>query len=1313
MGFFAWPYRVLFSDAEAAGWHHFLANFRFQCEAREHFLFSRVLDTPEARAQCEGLVLRVHEGYSRNLAPVPLGDTVGILMSYEDVTASSLRCCFRVVRSDGTPVAAGFQKLVCLSRETGHVRPAPAALLRDAGSLREPLWSPSFAERVVSALGIPALFDAEVVRLGRETATGARPRGLTSPVRAEAPGPLVFTFPPASGVDPGLLAGLIRVDPSARPFLGRAAEITADVLGRPLTPMLDAEGAADHLLRHPELEEIVAHLGSVLAARYLSERGARPDVVAGHGIGEIAAAVVAGMLTPEAGVHAVAARACAIRPFLAAGDMRVLSCPAARARLLLGALAPSSLEIAVVERPDEAVLSGRHADLQRLEALAAHLQIGCASPHRIGPLHSRLLADAVAPWALALRGLSWRAPQRAVHSPFERGPYPPDADMPALIATHLARPLPFHDALVDLAASGGRVFVECGGGRALTDATLAALVGTPGLVTAVTLHPPGHFEEGLAHALEACGVHPSTASAAKGRAPAAKTAEPDARASRAPGDAPIAVVGLGCILPGALDPSELWQRVLESRTCLSEDPPYDVADFLSAGAMPVPDKTYACLGGWASGFAPDPAAPAFATTTQQHLAAALAQCLQGIAGPKPAPERVQVLLGSTGDGCREYDEALLLAGLAEPLRAAGTDAAQTARWVRALETAVGRTTDAGRDCSPWLLYASVAERLVGPGVHVLALDAACASSLYALGTAVRALARGDCDLAVAGGVFHPGAANACLFAQFGGLSRTGSHPLDVRADGVVFSEGTALLALKRLDDALAAGDRIHAVIRGVSWSSDGRSPSVMEPREAGQVLAMARAYEACGIDPASVQFLEAHATATPVGDAVEVGAAAKIFPPRAVPLALGSVKAIFGHTGWAAGATSAIKMIKGLESRTLPPQADFSVPNPRLAAEGARFEVITQARPWPDNDGAPRRAAINGFGFGGSNAHLVLEEFDPSSPRAAAGPRATAAAEPVAIVAAAPVLPSVGPAFEQGELALPDSILILPDVVDRMDRAQTLALMAGARALGGLRGWRDLAEQVGVVLGIEGKTGCGVEANVRVFRDWLHGRLDRDASLDPADREALRAHVDAAALRVPVTGPYTLLGLMPNVVAGRIANAFNLKGPNLVVDAHRASLPAALRLAASWVASGERSLVLAGAIHAAALPAVAALVHDSVAAPERRPIGEAALLLALAPLRVARERGWPVLGLLHATAPGEARGVVVGGTGPCLLGAEGTFEIVQALARLEAGAPSAEVRWSDRDALAFLAAPAAEESLRPATLAAVTRAGQTEREWLA
>ena len=125
----------------------------------------------------------------------------------------------------------------------------------------------------------------------------------------------------------------------------------------------------------------------------------------------------------------------------------------------------------------------------------------------------------------------------------------------------------------------------------------------------------------------------------------------------------------------------------------------------------------------------------------------------------------------------------------------------------------------------------------------------------------------------------------------------------------------------------------------------------------------------------------------------------------------------------------------------------------------------------------------------------------------------------------------------------------------------------------------------------------------------------------------------------------------PNVVAGRIANAF-AEGPNLVVDAHRGSLAAALRMAAGWIASGERPLVLAGAIHAAAHPAVAALVHDSAVVPERRPLGEAALLIALAPLGVAAQQGWPVLGLLDHTQGGNGAAVLVGRTGPLLLGAD-------------------------------------------------------------
>jgi len=194
----------------------------------------------------------------------------------------------------------------------------------------------------------------------------------------------------------------------------------------------------------------------------------------------------------------------------------------------------------------------------------------------------------------------------------------------------------------------------------------------------------------------------------------------------------------------------------------------------------------------------------------------------------------------------------------------------TERLCASLESTFGRRVGDSGDLSPAALYRNVADRMLGPGVRVLAMDAACASSLYSIGHALRRLRHGDCDLALAGGVFTPGPANSCLFAQFRGLSATGSRPFDATADGVVFSEGAGLLALKRLSDAVEAKDTIHAVIRGVAFSSDGKSPSVMEPREPGQLLAMRRAYRATGIQPAAIQFLEAHATATPVGDGVEV-----------------------------------------------------------------------------------------------------------------------------------------------------------------------------------------------------------------------------------------------------------------------------------------------------------------------------------------------------------------------------------------------------------------------------------------------------------
>ena len=661
MGYFAWPYRVLFSDAEAPRWHHFLSNFRFQCEAREHFLFSHVLDTAEARAECEDLVLRVHEGYSRNLAPVALGDTVGVLMSYEDVTPTSLRCCFRVVRSDGTPVSCGFQKLVSLSRTTGHVVAGPERLLRHAGALREVLWSPSFADRVVSGIGLSALFDEDVVRLGRETATGARRRASAAPSDVAS---ARIPVPARLGNGPGRARLLVPrravLPPSSRPrrpadrrHAGNDAH-AAPRRCRSGRPPAAASGAGGDRRAPGRRDGRAAPLRA----------GRPPEPPPATASAKIAAAVIAGSLGLGPGwrrLHRVTAR-------WRGGGRRATGArrPADGTRALLGALAPSSVEISGWTGR-RTIVSGRHGDLERLDALAAHFGIAITRPAGIGPVHSRLALPGVAPWAAALRGLAWKTPDIPVYSAPERGLQPADADLPALLASHLARPLQFHDALVDLAGRGGRVFVECGSGSLLTDLARSVLGGA---ITAMpTLPAAGGFAESLDLAVAACGLErpPAVAASSASRPPAgAASAPPEPQAPRHPGATPIAVVGLGCVLPGALDPDELWARILETATCLGDEPPYDARDFLSVGPMPVPDKTYAALGGWARGFQPGPEAATFATLTQQHLAAALVQCLAGIEGAKPAADRIQVLLGSTGDGCREYDDALLLASLTAP-----------------------------------------------------------------------------------------------------------------------------------------------------------------------------------------------------------------------------------------------------------------------------------------------------------------------------------------------------------------------------------------------------------------------------------------------------------------------------------------------------------------------------------------------------------------------------------------------------------------------------------------------------------------------
>lgn len=268
--------------------------------------------------------------------------------------------------------------------------------------------------------------------------------------------------------------------------------------------------------------------------------------------------------------------------------------------------------------------------------------------------------------------------------------------------------------------------------------------------------------------------------------------------------------------------------------------------------------------------------------------------------------------------------------------------------------------------------------LMGPNFIV---DAACASSLVALEQSVRELAAGRCDLMLSGGVHAQTPPQSyMIFSQINALSRDRIRPFQKGSNGTLLGEGCGVLALKRREDAERDGDRIYAIIRGVGVASDGKGKGLFAPRQEGQVAAMRRAYEGSGIDPATIGLVEAHATGIALGDRTEVGSLKQIFGKRrgnTPDVALGSVKSMISHAIPASGAASLIKCALALQQKVLPPML-CDEPSPELELETSPFYINNETRPWVHGGKLPRRAGVNAFGFGGINAHVILEEYRPA-----------------------------------------------------------------------------------------------------------------------------------------------------------------------------------------------------------------------------------------------------------------------------------------------------------------------------------------------
>jgi acyl transferase domain-containing protein/3-hydroxymyristoyl/3-hydroxydecanoyl-(acyl carrier protein) dehydratase len=514
------------------------------------------------------------------------------------------------------------------------------------------------------------------------------------------------------------------------------------------------------------------------------------------------------------------------------------------------------------------------------------------------------------------------------------------------------------------------------------------------------------------------------------------------------------------------------------------------------------------------------------------------------------------------------------------------------------------------------LPAGVLARALGLGGGGFTLDAACASSLYAVKLAVDELQAGRADAMLTGGISRPD----CLYTQMGfsqlhALSPTGRcSPFDAAADGLVVGEGAGILLLKRLSDALRDGDRIHAVIAGIGLSNDVQG-KLLAPSSEGQLRAMRAAYLQASWSPQDVELIECHATGTPVGDAVEFASLRTLWgnsgwkPGQCV---LGSVKSNIGHTLTAAGSAALLKTIFAFQQRTLPPTANFATPSAQFDYREGPFRVLGQAQPWEARSAErPRRAAVSAFGFGGINAHVLLEEWRPTSQTAK--PQAVHTKPPAAIAvvgldarfgpwqslrefqervlggqrSTAPIEPpgwwGVRPEREvRGhfihELRMPtDRFRIPPKELAEMLPQQLLMLQAAAAALDDA-GWRgEQALQCGVFIGL------GLDLNTTNFqlrwallnevRDW-----NRRLGLNLSEAELadwLRELQDATG---PALTANRVMGALGSIAASRIAREFHLGGPAFTISSEESSGLDALTTAVRMLQQGELNQALVGAV---------------------------------------------------------------------------------------------------------------------------------------
>ncbi|WP_339678914.1 beta-ketoacyl synthase N-terminal-like domain-containing protein [uncultured Hyphomonas sp.] len=631
---------------------------------------------------------------------------------------------------------------------------------------------------------------------------------------------------------------------------------------------------------------------------------------------------------------------------------------------------------------------------------------------------------------------------------------------------------------------------------------------------------------------------------------------------------PIAIVGQGCVLPGAMSPAELGDLVFDKRVVYGPVP----SERLGLSEADAASRNY--VSGTVQGF--------------EHLFDEARIPEEWRAAAKGDPvcawslhAAIEAWTDARKPKVRKGRSGVFVANLSYPSAGHADYAAR--HW--AGQGSADPLAPFNSSLPPYLIAQALG--LSGPA---FSLDAACASSLYALEIACRRLQSQVIDCAVVVGV--NAADNLILHIGFDALkalSPTGqSRPFVKGADGLVPSEGAVSVVLKRLSD-VKKKDVVHGIIRGIGLSNDGRRKGLLAPSGEGQTEAMTRAYTMAGVDPKSVSYLECHATGTPTGDGVEVQASADMFADNE-NLAIGSLKANTGHLITAAGLASLLKLTEAFKRETLPPtpiRGDLI----EVASRNG-LKVLDEAAPWEPRDGL-RRAAISNFGFGGNNAHLVLDQYDPGSD--AVETQINRVSEQNIVICGTGLLAG----SDRGADAVTRRIMnqpLKPAAPCRKVGADpktartppTDLLEAEPQQLAIVDVVEEALQSVAPVasdrVGIFTAMGCASDS----ARWLLRERLASLAGLPPNSEELATAQARIA----PPLQAATVLGAMANMTANRVTYAHDFQGMGFAVSAESASGLAALDLAIEALRLGQLDMAIVAAADFATEPVRAAALAD-------------------------------------------------------------------------------------------------------------------------